>query len=110
MERSKIETYLGFCIRARKISCGVDNIETERKGVFLIVCDGAISPNSFKTLEKAQEKFSCPLLITSPDALGGLLHKPAVKAVAIKDKNLALAMLSASESESQFKLYSGGTN
>ena len=110
MEKSKIETYLGFCVRARKIAFGADDIETLKKGVFLIVCDQSISPNTFKTIEKAQEKFSCPLLITPQDTLGALLHKPAVKAVAIKDQNLALAILSVANGNSQFKLYSGGTN
>ena len=110
MEKSKIETYLGFCVRARKIAFGADDIETLKKGVFLIVCDQSISPNTFKTIEKAQEKFSCPLLITQQGSLGALLHKPAVKAVAIKDKNLALAILSVANGEPQFKLYSGGTN
>ena len=110
MEKSKIETYLGFCVRARKIAFGADDIQTLKKGVFLIVCDQSISPNTFKTIEKAREKFSCPLLITQQDSLGALLHKPAVKAVAIKDKNLALAILSVANGEPQFKLYSGGTN
>ena len=110
MEKSKIETYLGFCVRARKIAFGADDIETLKKGVFLIVCDQSMSPNSFKTIEKAREKFSCPLLITPADLLGTLLHKPAVKAVAIKDKHLALAILSVANGEPQFKLYSGGTD
>ena len=110
MEKSKIETYLGFCVRARKIAFGADGIETLKKGVFLIVCDQSISPNTFKTIEKAREKFSCPLLITPLGTLGALLHKPAVKAAAIKDKNLALAILSVANGDSQFKLYSGGTN
>lgn len=111
MEKSKIETYLGFCVRARKIAFGADGIETLKKGVSLIVCDQNISPNTFKTIEKAREKFSCPLLlVTPPNALGALLHKPAVKAVAIKDKNLALAILSVAGGDSQFKLYSGGTD
>ena len=110
MEKNKIETYLGFCVRARKIAFGADGVEALKKGVFLIVCDQSISPNSFKTIEKSREKFSCPLLITPPNELGALLHKPAVKAVAIKDKNLALAILSVANGDSQFKLYSGGNN
>ena len=110
MEKSKIETYLGFCVRARKITFGVDDIGSQKKGVFLLISDGGLSENSFKIMQKSQEKFACPLLVTNADALGALLHKPAVKAVAIKDKNLADAIIKASESESQFKLYSGGTN
>ncbi|MBQ8309120.1 MAG: hypothetical protein IJX96_04730 [Clostridia bacterium] len=110
MVKSKIETYLGFCVRARKIALGADEIEKQKKSVFLIVCDGGISQNTLKTLYKAQEKFACPLLTTEEGALGALLHKPAVKAAAVKDKNLALAILSVANGEPQFKLYSGGTN
>ena len=110
LEKSKIETYLGFCVRARKIAFGADDIETLKKGVFLIVCDQSIGPNTFKTIEKAREKFSCPLLITQQGSLGALLHKPAVKAVAIKDEHLASAIVESAKSEPGLKLYSGGNN
>lgn len=110
MERSKVETYLGFCVRARKAVFGVDDIEKQKKGVFLIICDGELSENSLKTVQKARAKLECPLLITDKGNLGELLHKPAVKAVAIKDKNLASAIISVADAEFQLKLYSGGTN
>ena len=110
MEKSKIETYLGFCIRARKISFGIDEIEKQKKGVFLLLSDETLSENSFKVMQKAKESFTCPLILTKAGRLGELLHKPAVKAVAIKDKNLADAIVSVAKGESQFKLYSGGTN
>ncbi|MBQ8685638.1 MAG: hypothetical protein IJ514_05670 [Clostridia bacterium] len=110
MEKSKIETYLGFCVRARKIAFGVDEVEKQRKGVFLLISDGSLSENSFKIMLKAQEKLACPLLQTEAETLGALLHKPAVKAVAIKDKHLAEAIVSVANGEPQFKLYSGGTN
>lgn len=110
MKNGKIQTYLGFCIRAKKIVFGADEIEKRRKNVYLIVCDGGIGANTLKTLYKAQEKLACPLLTTENGALGELLHRPAVKAVAIQDKNLASAILATAESEPQFKLYSGGTN
>ena len=61
-------------------------------------------------MQKATEKFACPLIQTQANVLGELLHKPAVKAVAIKDKNLADAIVSVATGETQFKLYSGGTN
>ena len=110
MERSKLQSYLGFCIRARKLVFGVDNIEKERKGVYLLLCDEALGESSFKTMRNAQEKLSCPLLIAEKDVLGATLYRPAVKAVAIKDKHLAQAVQNAAESEPQFKLYSGGNN
>ena len=110
MKNAKIITYLGFCIRARKIVFGVDEIETLRKGAYLLIVDGGLGASSLKTVVKASEKLACPLLVTESGALGEHLQRPAVKAVAIKDKHLAQAVQNAAESEPQFKLYSGGNN
>ena len=110
MGTRKIETYLGFCVRARKIVLGADRIEKQKKGVFLLIADGEIGKNSLKPVLKAQEKFACPLLTTEAGALGETLHRPAVKAAAITDEHLAKAILSVVDSEPQFKFYSGGNN
>jgi hypothetical protein len=107
---SKIETYLGFCIRARKIVLGADSIERQKKGVFLLVADGGIGKNSLKPVLKAKEKFACPLIMTEEGVLGEKLHRPSVKAAAITDDHLAKAILSVVDSEPQFKFYSGGNN
>lgn len=107
--KSKIETYLGFCVRAGKIVYGADNVENQKKGVKLLIFDRAISPNSLKVLIKSQERLQCPVLETTENVLGAYLHKPAVKAVAIKDEHLASAILSVVDDDPQFKLYSGGT-
>ena len=110
MEKSKVSAYLGFCIRSRKILFGVDNVEKQRKNVFLLMADEKISENSLKIMIKAKDKFACPLLITKSGELGELIYRPTVKAVGITDKNLASAILSVANSESQFKFYSGGNN
>lgn len=110
MALKKIETYLGFSVRARKIVYGAENAEAQRKGVYLLVCDKKLGASSFKLMQKAQERLGCPLLIAKENLLSELIHRPAVKAVAIKEKNLASAILSAADGEPQFKLYSGGTN
>ena len=110
MEKSKIETYLGFCVRARKIAFGVEEAEKQRKGVFLLIHDKTLGESSAKIMRKAQQTLACPMLISDEDVLGERLHRFGVKAVAIKDKNLAAAILAAIESEPQFKLYSGGNN
>ncbi len=104
----KIGAYLGFCVRSGKIVYGVDDVEKQKKGVCLLIVDGALSENSFKVVSKAREKFACPLVTTENGLLGELLHKPAVKAVGVKDKNLASAILSAAEGSSRFKFISGG--
>ena len=110
MERSKVESYLGFCLRAGKVVFGVDGIEQQKRGVYLLIVDKAIGESSFKKLQKAREKLICPLIIAEKDKLSDMLYKPAVKAVAIKDKNLAEAIINAVDGETYLKLYSGGTN
>ena len=110
MQNDKISTYLGFCIRSGKIVFGVDRAEALKKGVHLLIADSTLSENSMKVLVKLKEKFSCPLLVTEGVSLSELLHRPAVKAAAVKDKNLASEILTASASDAQYKLYSGGNN
>jgi len=110
LQNDKISTYLGFCIRSGKIVFGVDRAEALKKGVHLLIADSTLSENSMKVLVKLKEKFSCPLLVTEGVSLSELLHRPAVKAAAGKDKNLASAILTASASDAQYKLYSGGNN
>ena len=107
---SKVENYLGFCIRGRKIIFGAESIEKQKRGVYLLIVDGAIGKNSLKRSLAAMERLHCPMLMTSEGLLGEMLHKPAVKAVAITDNHLASAILSVAESDVQFKLYSGGNN
>ena len=110
MIKSKVETYLGFCVRAGKIIFGVTEIERKKKGVYLLLADGGIGKNSLKPVLKAKEKFACPLIMTEAGVLGVTLHRPAVKAAAITDDHLAKAILSVVDSEPQFKFYSGGNN
>ena len=110
MKTSKIQTYLGFCIRAKKIIFGAEECESAKKGVFLLLMDGGVGNSSKKSMIKAQQKFNCPLLVLEEELLGELLHRPSVKAVAIKDENLASAILATAKSEPQFELYSGGNN
>ena len=110
MEKNKIETYLGFCIRAGKIIFGVEMIERQKKGVKLLMADGAIGKNSFKPTVQAHEKFGCPLLITAEGQLGALLHRPAVKAIAITDEHLAAAIVAEAKNQPQLTFSSGGNN
>ena len=110
MEKSKIETYLGFCIRARKVIFGTDRIEKQKKGVYLLVMDGGIGKNSLKPMLKAKETLGCPLYITDEGVLSEWVHRPAVKAVAIIDNNLASAIEKSVDSEPKIKSYSGGNN
>lgn len=104
---TKIASYFGFCVRSGKIAYGVDEIEKQKKSVFLIVVDGDLGASSTRAAVKAKEKFGCPLLVAEAGTLGEWLHKPAVKAVAIKEKHLAEAILESLKEEPKLKIYGG---
>lgn len=110
MGKSKIETYLGFCLRAKKLLLGTDNVENAKRNVYLLMADESLSDNAFKILIKAQEKFACPLLKCSSGFIGECLHRYGVKAVAVQDKNLAEAIMENVSQSKEVKLYSGGNN
>ena len=59
---------------------------------------------------QAHEKFGCPLIMTDGGMLGELLHRPAVKAIAITDESLAAAIVAEAKKQSEFTFYSGGNN
>ena len=106
----KIRAYLGFSLRAGKLLFGVDDIETHKKKIHLLLIDAALAENSQKKVYKANEIFKAPLLTVEAGLLGDLVHRPQVKAIAVKDFNLAKAILQAAENQSQFKFHSGGNN
>lgn len=101
---AKIVSYFGFALRARKVKFGVDDIDTARRGVCLVAMDCALGESSKKTVQKARERLGCPLLVVKAGALGEYLHKPAVKAVAITDKNLACAILREAINDKDFEI------
>ena len=108
--KNKLETYLGFCIRAGKIIFGVEMIERQKKGVKLLIADGAIGKNSLKSVVQAHERLNSPLLMTAEGQLGELLHRPAVKVIAVTDENLAAAIVAETKNQPQLTFYSGGNN
>ena len=110
MEQNKLQSYLGFCIRARKIVYGAEDVESKKRNVFLLIMDEELGKSSLILMVKAQERFSCPLLVAKAGVLGEYLHRPAVKATAITDKHLAKAVCDTALSGEFFRLYSGGVN
>ena len=104
---NKLVSYFGFCVRSGKLVYGADDIEKHKKSVFLIVYDGDMGASSTRTIIKARERLGCPLLVAEKGVLAELLHKPAVKAVAIKDHHLAKAILSVLDGEPKLKIYGG---
>ena len=102
MANSKIETYIGFCIKSRKIALGSGAISVQKEGVYLIILDGTAAKNSKRLALKFKRRFSCPLLICK-SGFDDIVNKPFCKLAAICDKNLAQAIKDCEESN--FELY-----
>lgn len=107
MIKSKIESYIGFAIRARKIRLGSGAISTLRAADLLIM-DGTAAKNSQRLALKFKNRFSCPLVVCE-SGFAELIGKPDCKIAAICDKNLSDAILD--NLDGNFRLYlSGGDN
>lgn len=88
----KIESYLGFCIKARKIALGSGTVELIKKGVYLIMVCSSASQNTVEFAVKMKNRFSCPLVVCKC-GLENVVHKAGCKIAAIKDAHLAKAIL-----------------
>jgi len=87
----KVETYIGFCIKARKIALGSGTIDLIKKGVYLIIVFSTASENAKKLALKYKNRFSCPL-VECKIGLENVVHKENCKIAAICDSNLAKAI------------------
>ncbi len=106
MQKSKIESYVGFCIKSGKLTCGTNAIAMQKKGVFLLIMCYSASENAQAEALKLKKKFNCELLITSGKKLEEITGKINLKLAAVRDSGLANAILSSLDEN--FKLYSGG--
>ena len=107
----KIKAYLGFSLKSAKIALGADVISDLKKGAYLILANADIGGTAKKRLCAAAQRLNCPLYFYQGEESGGIgaaLGRPAVKAAALKDKNLAKATQEAVSGNEKWKLYSGG--
>lgn len=92
---AKIGTYIGFAIKAGKVVFGTDNIYSTTP--YIVVADTTLSANAQKKLEARCNLLKIPLI--KIQGLGSLISKPSCKAVGIKEKNLAKAIISVTDTE-----------
>ena len=106
MLRSKAESYIGFCIKAGKLTCGFNAVETLKRDVHLLLLCGGASENSKKNALKLQKRFGCELILCEEGRLEALTGKENCKLAAVRDRGLAKAILSAADD--QYRHYAGG--
>ena len=92
MEKSKVLTFIGFSIRARKLRAGINAIATLKKANLLIICQTA-AKNSFDEAIKLCKKFNAPLIVSKTYKVEELVKKENCKLVAIQDESLGNAIL-----------------
>ncbi len=92
MVKSKVETYIGFCIKSGKISIGSGAISTLKGGVKLLILDGTAAKNSKRLALKFKTRFDCPLVVCKSD-FSRVVNRDAAKIAAIKDNELSAAIL-----------------
>lgn len=92
-QADKTAAYLGLCRKAGKLTLGVNAVQALRGGVYLLVADTNVAPNSRREIEKLQKKFGCPLIYI-PD-LGEKAGAPMRMLAAVREEHLAQAITAA---------------
>ncbi|MCD7729081.1 MAG: hypothetical protein LUI60_04120 [Clostridia bacterium] len=91
--KAKALTFIGFCVRARKITMGTGAVDCLKKGVYLILVCGTASDNCMSLAKKFARRHGCPLMLCK-NGLDAAVHKDGVKIAAVRDENLAAAICS----------------
>lgn len=105
MGRSRIETFIGFSIKAGKISLGSGAIDTLKNGVYLIIVSADAAKNTQKLAVKYKNRFNCPLLICKSD-FERVVNKSGCKIAAIRDRQFAKLIIE--NIDSNYEFYAGG--
>ncbi len=93
---SKIVSYIGFAIKARKIVVGQSSLKTEKKKIHLILVCPTASENLKNLANNLAIKHGCKTFCPASN-LDELSHMNGVKIMGITDENLANAILKEGE-------------
>ena len=89
----KIESLLGFAVRAGKIIYGFDNIEALRKKRYLIILDNSVSERLLRHCTEFAKSKHLPLLRIKHKKIEDIVHKLNCKVIAITDKQMSDAII-----------------
>lgn len=91
-EPCKIKAYIGFAIKSRGIKYGVDDILKLKSEALILVSD-LLAKSSYEKLTNFAQKNKCEVINFESNDLSELFDgNTSIKAVAITDKNLAVAI------------------
>lgn len=87
----KIDSYIGFAIKSRKVVYGLDSLEIYKKKVHLVLYTDDLAEKSLKKAVQIAETKNCPAL--QYNEFTKLLNKDNCKILAITNKELADAII-----------------
>lgn len=90
-KKSKVETFIGFSVKARVLVTGSDAVDRLKKAYLILICASA-SENTAKLASVCAKRLNCPLM-TCKIPLQDLCNKSNCKIAAVTDKNLATAII-----------------
>ncbi len=97
METSKLFTFIGFAIKARKVKMGVNAIKTLKRAQLLILCHMA-SENTVKEAISLSKRLNAKLFILNDIKLEDVVFKDKLKLIAVCDDALAKAIIDSNDS------------
>ena len=105
MGRSRVETFIGFCIKSGKITLGSGAVDTIKNNVYLLIVSADAAGNTQKLAVKYKNRFNCPLLICK-SGFDLIVNKAGCKLAAIRDRGLAKAIIE--NIDNNYEFYAGG--
>ncbi|MCI8413183.1 MAG: hypothetical protein HFE47_03710 [Clostridia bacterium] len=93
--KDKIDSLLGFAVKAGKILYGADSLQSAKKNYYVIFVCGTTAENTRKKVFSLAEERRVPILL-SENELQYAVSRANCKVLAVTDKQMATAMLAAS--------------
>lgn len=100
MQKDKVESILGFAIKAGKVLFGADSIERYHKKKHLILMCNTVSENTREKLLRTNP--GVPAIISRTAKVEDLTHRVNCKVVAVTDKQMAQAIITNKNGSYQF--------
>lgn len=91
MQKDKIDSLLGFAVKAGKLLYGCDTLETVHKPVYLIFICSTLADNTRKRVLAVAARKNIPV-VQSVHALQDAVGRLNCKVAAVTDKQMAMAM------------------
>lgn len=89
----KIESLIGFAVRANKIIYGMDNIETLHRKRFLIMVCATLAERTLKRVQMSAKERKLPIVRVKHKLLEELVHKTQCKVIALTDNQMSQAVM-----------------